>query len=308
MDAISRSPSAVERLEWRSPAKVWLAAGGHSTVTNELLVGALHERGVPSELAHPATVADLASPAEIVLARLDVRQTLDGVEDGIWELRRVERLGVRVLNPAPSLMACHDKLQTALRLAAAGIPHPQTSHVGPAGPVRRIEKPVVVKPRFGSWGKDVSLCASHDELERCLRGLGHRRWFQRHGALVQSYVPTSGVDLRVVVAGGKAVGAVQRRAAQHEWRTNVALGATRQPVIPSPEACGLAVAAATAVGGDLVGVDMLPLPDGGYVVLELNGAVEFTSEYSIGDDVFEAVARSLLVRGSELEERATAGL
>ena len=51
-----------------------------------------------------------------------------------------------------------------------------------------------------------------------------------------------------------------------------------------------------------------PLPDGGYVVLELNGAVEFTSEYSIGDDVFEAVARSLLVRGSELEERATAGL
>ena len=44
--------------------------------------------------------------------------------------------------------------------------------------------------------------------------------------------------------------------------------------------------AATAVGGDLVGVDLLPSADG-WRVIEINGAVEFTDEYSLdGADVF----------------------
>ena len=55
------------------------------------------------------------------------------------------------------------------------------------------------------------------------------------------------------------------------------------PVDPPPEACRLAVGAAQQRSTrDLVGVDLLPLPGGGYVVLELNGAVDFTSEYSLG--------------------------
>jgi hypothetical protein len=45
------------------------------------------------------------------------------VEGGIWELRRVERRGIRVLNPAPSLIACHDKLRTFRALRAFGVPH-----------------------------------------------------------------------------------------------------------------------------------------------------------------------------------------
>ena len=40
----------------------------------------------------------------------------------------------------------------------------------------------------------------------------------------------------------------------------------------------LAVAAARAVGAELVGVDLLPTPAGGWTVLELNGAVEFTTD------------------------------
>ena len=63
-------------------------------------------------------------------------------------------------------------------------------------------------------------------------------------------------------------------------------------LILRPKPAELALAAAAAVGdADLVGVDLLPLPDGGYSVLELNGAVDFTAEYSLdGTDVFRAVA------------------
>ena len=68
-----------------------------------------------------------------------------------------------------------------------------------------------------------------------------------------------------------------------------------------PEACALALTAAAAVEADLVGIDLLPLPDGGYIVLEVNGAVDFTSDYSLGGrDVFADVAEALWAEGTEL--------
>jgi glutathione synthase/RimK-type ligase-like ATP-grasp enzyme len=101
------------------------------------------------------------------------------------------------------------------------------------------------------------------------------------------------MDLRIVVAGGSIVGAIERVAAAGEWRTNIALGGRRRPVDPPPFACMLALEAAAAAGADLVGVDLLPDGEGGWVVLELNGAVEFTHEYALDRDPFAAAAWEL---------------
>lgn len=295
-----RSPFAGRRSEQRRPAAVWIV-GSRSNATDELLVGALHERGVRAELARPASLPDLVRRDDTVLGRLDVRPTLDGVEDGLWELHRVEGRGTRVLNPAPSLLACHDKLQTAIRLARAGVPHPPTMHVDEPWPSGGLAFPVVVKPRFGSWGRDIALCRTERQLRRRLRLLRRRRWFREQGALVQALVQPRGYDLRVLVAAGRVVGAIERVAAKGEWRTNIALGGSRRPAVPDPAASALALAAAAAVGGDLVGVDLLPLGDGSHVVIEVNGAVEFTSDYSLGaEDVFDAVARQLLSLPADL--------
>lgn len=194
---------------------------------------------------------------------------------------------MNVLNPPRSLIAAHDKLATSRALADAGVAHPRTVQVTAPTAHIPIEPPVVAKPRFGSWGRDVVLCPDTPSLRRSLAELAHRRWFKSHGALVQELVPPQGEDLRLLVAGGKAVGAIRRVAAPGEWRTNVALGATRLPVEPPLEARALATAAARAIEADLVGVDLLPRPDGGYVVIEINGAVEFTGEYALDEtDVF----------------------
>jgi [lysine-biosynthesis-protein LysW]--L-2-aminoadipate ligase len=283
---------------------IWVASS-RSTATNELIVGALHEQGVRAALVDPAAVDSVVQDRDIVLARVDVRSTLDGIQDGIWELRRLERHGVRVLNSAPALIGCHDKLETALALAQAGLPHPATAHVRNETPLPALRFPLVVKPRYGSWGRDVELCESPRQLRHVLRVLRRRGWFRRHGALVQALVPPVGFDLRLVVADGRVIGAIERVAAAGEWRTNVALGGTRRPVDPPPAACELAVAAASAIGADLVGVDLLPLADGRYVVIELNGAADFTSDYSLdGRDVFDEVADTL---GRALAERDGAG-
>ena len=120
-------------------------------------------------------------------------------------------------------------------------------------------------------------------------------------------MPPAGFDLRIVVAGGVAVGAISRVAAPGEWRTNIALGGTRVAVEPPPEALELAVRAAEAAGADLIGVDLLPDGAGGHTVLELNGAVDFTREYRIDRDPFVAAAAELARAASRSGVHAAAG-
>jgi RimK family alpha-L-glutamate ligase len=270
------------------------------SMTNHLLAAAFRAVGLPArrlgggQLKAARLLGRLHGA--VLLGRADVSRHLDGVGDAFWELRRLEREGWPVLNGTRSLLRCHDKLQTAIQLRRAGLPHPRTVLLGDPDSAPSFPGPYVVKPRFGSWGRDVERCQDEAKLRACLRRLASRRWFRRQGALVQEFVPNEAVDLRLVVAAGQVVGAIQRVAAAGEWRTNISLGGTRRPVEPPPAACALARAAAAAVGGDLVGVDLLPIAGGGFVVIELNGAVDFTPSY--GESMFTRVANLLMPRAT----------
>jgi RimK family alpha-L-glutamate ligase len=241
----------------------------------------------------PAQAVARLGRGDIALGRLDVLPTLDGIEPGLWALERLAASGVTVLNSRRTLVAAHDKLATAEALYASRVSHPFTVHVAPWLPMPDLEPPLVLKPRFGSWGQDVLRCDDVEGIERALAELRTRAWFDATGCVAQKLVAPRGYDLRIVVARGRVIGAVRRVAAPGEWRTNVALGARRETVAPPPEACAIAVAAADAIGGDLVGVDLLPADLGTWVVLEVNGAVDFTSAYSMDDDVFAAASAAL---------------
>jgi RimK family alpha-L-glutamate ligase len=272
--------------------------------TNRGLLAAAATLGMDAFVLPPEQAARRLRPGDVALGRLDVLPTLAGPEPGLSTLRTLDDRGVIVLNRAGALLAAHDKLMTALRLSARALPHPRTAHVDAAfDPTFGF--PVVVKPRFGSWGRDVTVCRSRSELERCLGGLRRETWFLRQGALVQELVEPRGYDLRILVAAGEIVGAVKRVAAGGEWRTNVALGGGRAPADPPPQARLIALGAAAALGADFVGVDLLPKGDGRWVVLEVNGAVDFTGEYSLaGAEVFEHVVQTLAfsIRGEAEDE------
>jgi RimK family alpha-L-glutamate ligase len=260
------------------------------TQTNRRLLTAARALGDDVAQLGPSEARRWLQPGDVALGRIDVLPTLDGTEPGLEDLRALEDQGVTVLNRAGALLAAHDKLVTALRLGARGLPHPRTAHVG-SDIDPGFGFPVVVKPRFGSWGKDVYFCRSRHTLRRCLRQLERREWFRRQGALVQELVTPQGHDLRLLVAAGEVIGAVERVAAPGEWRTNVALGGYRRKTMPPPEACVVALGAAAAVGADLVGIDLLPKGGGGWVVVELNGAADFTRAYDLaGQDVFARAA------------------
>jgi RimK family alpha-L-glutamate ligase len=268
--------------------------GSDANRTSGELVRRWREQGVDVALVSGEDAERAARTGDTALGRLDVLETLDGVETGLLSLLWLERRGVRVLNRAAALIAVHDKLRTARCLQAAGLPHPRTASVRSGGARPDVRPPLVVKPRFGSWGRDVLLCRDEAELERSLAAVSGRSWFRRHGALLQELVPPRGYDLRLVVAGGEVVGGSERVAAAGDWRTNVSLGGTLRPAHVPPAARVLARAAAAAVGADLVGVDLVPIDGERHVVLELNGAVDFDERYSLGGlDVYAEAARAL---------------
>jgi len=280
------------------------------TTTNDGLARA--SGGAWEELTPDRALAELRF-GDVALGRLDVLPTLDGMDDGLWALSALAARGVVVLNHPAALVATHDKLSTARILRRHRLPHPRTQLVREGEPVPLVGRDVVLKPRFGSWGLEVTRCEGPAALVRELERVRETDWFRRHGALVQELVPPQGYDLRILVAARRAVGATYRVAAAGEWRTNVALGGVRRPVAELPcEAAALAVEAAWATGAALVGVDLLPDGRGGWTIVELNGAVEFTRGYAPWGDVFAETARLLaneaLERLASRDEHASAAV
>lgn len=276
------------------------AVVAHTASATNLALAARGWDGVPGEVLTPREALLGLGRGDIALGRLDVRRTLDGVEDGLWALERLAEAGVTVLNSPAAIVRAHDKLLTARILRRAGLPHPRTKLVERGTSLPDLDFPTVLKPRFGSWGADVQLCHDREELEEALAELTCRLWFRATGAVAQELIPPLGHDLRLVVARGRVVGAAKRVAAAGEWRTNVALGARVVPAEPPPVAVELALAAAEASALDLVGVDLLPTGPGGFSVIELNGAVDIRPLYALGPgDVYASAMAALAGRGTQ---------
>jgi RimK family alpha-L-glutamate ligase len=270
-----------------------IAIVGGATKGNVGLVDGFRGLGLHAGLVAGRGVRARIASGDIVVGRLDVLPTLDGVEPGLLDLLWLERNGVPTVNGAAALLTAHDKRRTWRALAEATVPQPQTWFVRTPAELRRIPLPIVVKPRFGSWGRDVERCRDSAELERCVAALPARSWFGRYGAIVQELLPHEGSDLRLIVAGGRVVGSAERTPAPGEWRTNVSLGASRRALEPPAAASRLGLEAAAASGCGLVGVDLFPARDG-WVVLELNGSADFDGAYSLaGRDVYSDIVSAL---------------
>ncbi|MGV9253724.1 RimK family alpha-L-glutamate ligase [Streptomyces sp. NPDC003697] len=216
----------------------------------------------------------------------------------LYAASALESTGTKVLNTTAATAVCGDKWQTSAALVARGLPTPETTlALTPEAALEALEQlgyPAVIKPLVGSWGRLVTRVTDPAMATAVLEHLAALPSPQSHIVYVQREVTKADRDIRVLVVGGRAVGATYRRSDQ--WRTNVARGAVSERCPLDPDLTALAVAAADTVGTHIAGVDLLQDPDGRLTVLEVNDRVEFRGlQQSHGTDIDAADAIATLL-------------
>jgi RimK family alpha-L-glutamate ligase len=185
-------------------------------------------------------------------------------------LHALRELGVTVWNDARAIERCVDKSTTTFFLQRAGLPTPRTfARVGRAeaeaiaADLIAAGHKLVQKPLFGAQGKGLRLISSLADLAspEDVNGVYYLQEFippaQRHHQ-----------DWRIFVCQGRVVASMIRHGSN--WITNIKQGARGKAAIASQEIAELAVRAASCVGANYAGVDIIQAPDGRFYVLEVN--------------------------------------
>ncbi|MFC7201071.1 lysine biosynthesis protein LysX [Halospeciosus flavus] len=215
-----------------------------------------------------------------------------------------EHYGVPVVNAPDTADVCADKVKTSLTLEDAGVPTPETSVAftteSAMEAVEEFGFPCVLKPVVGSWGRLMAKIESESAAEAILEHkatLGH---YEHKVFYIQEYVDKPGRDLRVLTVDGEAVAGMVR--SSDHWVTNAAKGAKTEELELTDEVRKLAREASEAVGGGMLGVDLMETEDGEYTIHEVNHTVEFKAL----DDAVETDVPGTVV--DWLEAKAEAGV
>lgn len=275
-------------------------------VEEKWIFGAMEKRGIDYDrLDDRAIRFDLQQPEawrqyDAVLER-SISYT-----SGLYALRMLNAFGVPTVNTAAVAEICGDKLMTSAALARAGVPQPRIaaafSTEAALEAIEALGYPVVLKPVVGSWGRLLAKINDRDAAEAVLEHKSTLGSVQHSVFYIQEFIQKPGRDIRVIVIGDKALTAMYRRS--EHWITNTARGGSGELCPITPEIEELSLRAANAVGGGLLGVDLVEHPERGLVVNEINHTMEFhtmqpLSGIDIAGEIVEyaaGVAKSLEAR------------
>lgn len=211
---------------------------------------------------------------------------------GMSILRHLERLEVPVVNTASAIEATRDKLYSTQVFAEHHLPVPKTmliKHPANTGLVEReIGFPCVVKIFAGSYGKGVYLVHNRREFQDFIDFAHGIK--EDEAIIVQEYINSRpGQDVRVMVVGGRAIGAMKRSSQDGSFKANITRGGVGENYPLDDEISEIAVKTADALGLDVAGIDLL-FDGNHYKVCEANSAPGFQGfEKCTGIDVARAI-------------------
>lgn len=201
--------------------------------------------------------------------------------------RHFEAMGINSLNSASSIIQSRDKLHSLQKLLAKGLHVPISGFAH--SPVETSDlidmvggAPLVVKLLEGTQGRGVVLAETRKAGESVINA------FKSLNAnlLVQEFIrEAEGKDLRCFVIDGKVVAAMERRAAQGEFRANLHQGGSAHVVKITTEERTLAIRATKSLGLRVAGVDLIRSRRGP-LILEVNSSPGLEGiEEATGKDV-----------------------
>ena len=190
----------------------------------------------------------------------------------------LEFLDVPVINKFEVANNCGNKMITSLLLKKHHVPTPKTyfsfSSEAALVNLEKIGYPIVIKPIVGSWGRGVIPLKDRETADAIIevRELSDRPLDRIY--YLQEMVKRPPRDIRVIVVGDQVISAMYRTSSG-SFKTNIALGA--EPILCeiTKELEDVCMKASKAVGGGILGVDIMEDEKRGLVVHEVNNTVEF---------------------------------
>jgi [lysine-biosynthesis-protein LysW]---L-2-aminoadipate ligase len=243
-------------------------------VEEKLLFAALDKRGVQwSRIDDPELILRLDEPIrqyDVVLER-SINHTR-----ALHALRVFNDWGVPTVNMFDVAEVCGNKLLTSTALVREGVPTPRTVIAfTPEAALRAIEEigyPVILKPPIGSWGRLLSKVNDRDAAEALLEHKEILGSFHHSTFYIQEYVEKPGRDIRAFVVGDETICAIYRYS--KHWITNTARGGISDNCPVTPEMDAMCRAAARAVGGGVLAIDLVET-GGSFQVIEVNYTMEY---------------------------------
>lgn len=191
-------------------------------------------------------------------------------------LRLFESLGIRCINSSDVARICGDKILTSLALKEAGLAQPPIrvafTEDSAMIAIEELGYPVVLKPAVGSWGRLLAKVNDRESAEAILEHKTVLGSYHHSIFYIQKYVEKQGRDIRSFVVGNECIAAIYRSSSH--WITNTARGAVATGCPVTDEIASLSVAAAHAVGGGVLAIDLFESTEG-LLVNEVNYTMEF---------------------------------
>lgn len=190
----------------------------------------------------------------------------------------LEFLDIPVINSYDVADKCGNKLVTSLLLKKHGIPTPKTyftfSSEEASNLINKVGFPIVIKPIIGSWGRGILPLRDKDTMEaviemRDIVDGSHDRIYY-----LQEMIDRPPRDIRAITVGDQVIAAMYRKS-QGDFKTNIALGGDPEMCEITNELEDICIKASKAIGGGILGVDLMEDEKRGLVVHEVNNTVEF---------------------------------
>jgi ribosomal protein S6--L-glutamate ligase len=233
-------------------------------------------------------------PFDAIIPRIGASITFYGTA----VVRQFEMMGVFSLNESVAISRSRDKLRSLQLLSRKGIGLPVTGFGYSPDDTNDLIRvvggaPLVIKLLEGTQGKGVVLAETDQAATSVIDAFrGLNAYF-----LTQEFIAEAkGADLRCFVIGNKVIASMKRQAREGEFRSNLHRGGTAEPVKITPAERATAVRAASILGLNVAGVDLMR-SNHGPVVLEVNSSpglegIETSTGKNIAGKIFEFIEKN----------------